>query len=80
MICIVNFNNSRNLSDIKYIFDNCGESSLEVLMNGFQQGTTYWSVPKNTMPGDEVIFMCAKSARDNRGEAYDELPAPKKKQ
>ena len=75
MIYIVNFNNSRNLADIKYDFDNGGQTNIDILLDEFLDGNTTWSVPKNATPGDVVVFMCAKTARDNLGLATSHIPA-----
>ena len=75
MFYILNFNNSRNLEDIKYAFDHGKQTNLDILLEDFSTGATNWSVLKKTLPGDEVVFMCANSARDNLGLATSHIPA-----
>lgn len=74
MVFINNFTNSRNLSDIKYFYDNFGATNLNFLFDGFAEGSTEWSVPKKAAPGDIILFMCAKEARNNLGMATSHIP------
>lgn len=74
MAYILNFNNSRELDDIKYLYDNDGGTNIDFLLSGFSEGETNWSVPKKALPGDEVVFMCASSARSNLGLATSHIP------
>jgi len=75
MIFIANFNNTRNLQDIKNQYDYDGKTNINYLIDGFANGKTIWSVPKETMPGDIILFMCAKEARHNLGLATSNIPA-----
>ena len=75
MIFISNFSNSRNLSDIKYYFDEYQATNIDFLFDGFSMGNTTWSVAKNAVPGDIIVFMCAKEARNNLGMATSHIPA-----
>ena len=74
MIFIVNFNNTRNLQDIKRQYDDYGGTNLDFLLEDFSTGSTRWSVSKNTVPGDIIVFMCAKEARHNLGMATSDIP------
>ena len=74
MVYIVNFNVSRNLSDIKQYYDTYQGTNINFLLDDFNQGKTNWSIPKGALPGDEVIFMCAKTARTNLGLATSHIP------
>ncbi len=67
MICIANFNNSRDFSDIEYYYKTYRETNINFLLNGFSEGKIEWAVPAKAIPGDIVIFMCAKEARHNLG-------------
>ena len=75
MVFILNFNNSRNLSDIKELFDKYHGTNINFLLDDFALGRTRWSVPKEAVPGDIAIFMCAKEARHNLGMATSHIPA-----
>ena len=72
---IVNFNVSRDLADIKYEFDIFKKTNINILLEDFVSGSTKWSVTKGARPGDNVVFMCAKTARDNLGLATSHIPA-----
>ncbi len=74
MIIIANFNVSKKLADVKYDYDN-NYSSIDSILDDFTGGTTSWSVSRNTVPGDIVVFMCAKEARHNLGMATSHIPA-----
>ena len=74
MIYILNFNNSRELADIKYSYDMYGQTNIDFILDDFIKGETNWTVPKKTLPGDIAIFMCAKSARNNLGMATSHIP------
>lgn len=65
MVYINSFNNTRDLIDLQYSFINYGNTTIDRLFEDFENGETDWSVPKNTKPGDIVVFMCAKSAYKN---------------
>ena len=75
MIYILNFNNSRELSDIVGFYNNYGGTNINFLLEDFKVGKSNWSVPKNAAPNDIAIFMCAKSARANLGLATSHIPA-----
>lgn len=75
MIYILNFNNSRELSDIVDFYNNYGGTNINFLLEDFKAGKSNWSVPKNAAPNDIAIFMCAKSARANLGLATSHIPA-----
>ena len=72
-VYILNFNNSRDPADIKRYYDNYGETNIDFLLKGFKEGTTNWSVPQKGIPGEIVVFMCAKTARANLGLASSHL-------
>lgn len=74
MVYILNFNVSRDLSEIEYYYDNDRQSNLDLLLNDFVTGDTNWSVPKSASPGDIAVFMCAKSAKANIGLATSHIP------
>lgn len=74
MIFIANFNNSRNLQDIKYLYDKYKGTNLDFLLQDSEIGRANWSVPRGASIGDIVIFMCAKTARDNLGLATSHIP------
>lgn len=74
MIFILNFNISRNLADIKRIFDEYRGTNINFLMGDFSVRSTTWSVPKKAVPGDTILFMCAKTARNNLGMAVSHIP------
>ncbi len=74
MIFIMNFNNSRELSDIKESFDNDEATNIDFLMEGFAEGKRRWFVPKNANLEDIIVFMCAKEARHNLGMATSHIP------
>ena len=59
MIFIANFNNSRDLSVIKDLFDNYHGTNINFLFEDFVSGNTRWSVPKRAVPGD-IIFLCVQ--------------------
>lgn len=75
MVYILNFNVSRNLEDIKAIFDEYEKTNINFILEDFSCGKTTWSVPKSAVPGDIVLFMCAATARNNLGLATSHLPA-----
>ena len=75
MVFIANFNNSKELSEIKAYYDNHKGTNINFLLNDFQMGETTWSVPKDAAPGDIIVFMCAKEARHNLGLATSHIPA-----
>lgn len=75
MVFILNFNNSRDLLDIKESFDKYHGTNINFLLDDFASGRTRWSVPKEAVPGDIAIFMCAKEARHNLGMATSHIPA-----
>lgn len=74
MIFITNFTVSRALSDIKAAFDDFGKTNIDYMLDDLVNGQTNWSVPKNAAPGDIVVFMCAKTARNNIGLATSHIP------
>ena len=69
MIYIINFTISRDPADIEYYFYNGKKSNIDYLLDGFKEGTTEWSGPKNAKPGDIVVFLCGKNSRSNLGSA-----------
>lgn len=75
MVFIMNFNNSRDLSDIEESFDKYHGTNINFLLDDFSLGSTRWSVPEKAIPGDIAIFMCAKEARHNLGMATSHIPA-----
>ncbi len=75
MIFITNFTNSRSLSDIKGLYDDYHGTNINFLLDDFVKGNTYWTVSSNAAPGDIVVFMCAKEARNNLGMATSHIPA-----
>lgn len=74
MIFITNFNNSRDLMEIKQQYDEYKGTNINFLLDDFATGNTRWSVPKKAIPGDVVVFMCAKEARHNLGMATSSVP------
>ena len=74
MVIITNMNLSRELSDLTYIYNQYGRTDLELLLEDFSGGETNWSVPKDTVPGDTVVFMCAKTAKNRLGMATSHIP------
>lgn len=74
MVYITNFTISRELSDVKYYFDHGEKSNIDFLLEDFLSGWTNWSCPSKASPGDVVIFMCAKTARNNLGMATSHIP------
>ena len=74
MVIITNMNLSRELSDLTYIYNQYGRTDLELLLEDFSGGETNWSVPKDTAPGDTVVFMCAKTAKNRLGMATSHIP------
>ena len=74
MIYIANFTISRELSDIEYYFDNGEKSNIDYILEDFTSGRTNWSGPQKAQPGDGVVFMCAKTARNNLGMATSHIP------
>ncbi len=74
MIFIVNFNNSRNLKDLIDDYEEYHGTNINLLLDDFSTGSSYWSVPKKAVPGDIIVFMCAATARQNLGLATSHLP------
>lgn len=74
MIFIASFSNTRELSDIKYSYDKYRNTNINVILDAFKDGETRWSVPKNAAPGDTIVFMCSKTARDNLVNATANIP------
>lgn len=76
MIYILTFSipRSLSLSDIKYFYDSSGETNINIILSAFSLGTTEWSVPERAMPGDTVLFYCAKEARHNLGMLTSHIP------
>lgn len=74
MIFITNFNNTREFSDIKQAYENDNGTNIDFILEDFPTGNTTWSVPKKALPGDYIIFMCAKMARNNLGMALSDIP------
>ncbi len=75
MIYIANFTISRELSDIEYYFDDGEKTNIDYILDDFGSGFTNWSCPQKAQFGDIVIFMCAKTARNNLGLATSHIPA-----
>ena len=73
MIFITNFNNSKDINDIKQSYDNYKGTNLNFILEDFSKGNTRWSVPKTALPGDIVLFMCANEARHNLGMAASNI-------
>ena len=73
MVYINSFNVSRDASEIIYFFDNYKSTNINSLLKDFEDGETEWSVPKSTKPGDIVIFMCAKHAKNNLSAAVSHI-------
>ena len=71
---ILNFTVSKELDDIKYQFDEHRKTNLTFILDDFNTGKTNWSVPRSAVPGDIVVFLCAKKARDNLGMATSGIP------
>lgn len=74
MIYIANFTISRELPDVKYYYDHGEKSNIDFLLEDFPSGWTNWSCPPKASPGDIVVFMCAKTARNNLGMATSHIP------
>ena len=75
MVFISNFNNSRNLADIEYFYRKYKGTNINFLLDDLATGKTKWSVPQKANLGDIIIFMCAKTARDNLGIAASHIPS-----
>lgn len=75
MIYILNFNNSKDLHEIKYMFEKYKGTNIDDLLQSFKTGRTVWSVPQKAQLGDIVVFMCAKTARNNLGLATSHIPS-----
>ncbi len=73
MVYINNFTVSREIHEIEYMYNNCKSTNINSMLESFQDGNTVWSVPKKTVPGDVVIFLCAKSAYKNISAASSHL-------
>ena len=58
MIFIVNFTVSRELMEVKRLFDDRKGTNISLLLNDFAKGKTTWSVPKKAAPG-MLLFSCA---------------------
>lgn len=69
MVYILTFNISRDysLADIKYFYDTYGGTNIDTILRDFSLGYTEWLVPERAVPGDTVLFYCAKEARHNLG-------------
>ena len=74
MAYILNFNVSRYLDDVLEDYHYDRKTNIDFMLEGFEDGTTNWSVPKNAVIGDTVVFMCAKSAKNNIGMATSHIP------
>lgn len=72
-VFIANFNNSRDFNDIKQSYDDYKGTNLDFILEDFSIGNTKWSVPKTAIPGDIILFMCAKEARHNLGMAVSNI-------
>lgn len=66
---ILNFTAPLDLDDVQYFYQTGKKSNIDFLLEDFKTGKTEWSVPKQAIPGDNVFFMCAKSARAKLGMA-----------
>lgn len=77
MTYILTFTIPRNysLADIKYFYDTSGETNINIILNDFTSGSTEWSVPQRAIPGDIVLFYCAKTARNNLGLLTSHIPS-----
>ena len=75
MVYILNFNVPKTLPDFLFYYEEYLATNIDLLFEGFVDGTTTWSVPRRAQPGDIVIFMCAGSARHNLGMVTSHLPA-----
>ena len=75
MIYIANFTISRELSDVEYYFNNGEKTNIDYILEDFVSGITNWSCPQKAQLGDVVVFMCAKTARNNIGMANSHIPA-----
>ena len=60
--------------EIKQQYDEYKGTNINFLLDGFATGNTRWSVPEKAIPGDVVVFMCAKEARHNLGMATSSVP------
>ena len=76
---IANFNVSREPDELVYFYENGKATNIDYLLADFKSGKTNWSVPKSAVPGDIIVFMCAKGARRNLGAAIHHLSASRKK-
>ena len=73
MIFIENFTVSRDRDDFLYLYENFHGTNIDEFLKGVSERHTTWSVPKNAVPGDTIIFMCAKQARANLGMATSHM-------
>ena len=74
MVYIVNFNVSRDFTEFHDYYENEAGTNINFILEDFKTGKTNWSVSKESMPGDIVVFMCAKEARHNLGMAVSHIP------
>ena len=73
MVFITNFNNSKDSDELLDYYNEYGETNINFLFNDFSNGAGKWTVAKNAVIGDVIVFMCAKEARHNLGTAAAHL-------
>ena len=70
----MNFNSCKDLSDFKGLYDLYKGTNINFLMDSFAAGEAGWSVSPKASPGDTIIFMCAKTAKDKLGMVTSHIP------
>jgi hypothetical protein len=74
MVIITNFQAPKEIEDLIYRYENNDKlTSLDILIHVvLNEGETEWTVSKDSMPGDIVLFMCAKTSIDHISRLFNE--------
>ena len=60
---------------MNYLILNGEKTNIDYILDDFGSGLTNWSCPQKAQFSDIVVFMCAKTARNNLGLATSHIPA-----
>lgn len=70
---ITNFQSPVEMQDLEDRFRRGGISNLNMLLHWRQFQTLEWTVDKQAVVGDTVLFMCAKTSVDHIGRLYTQI-------
>ena len=70
---ITNFQSPVEMQDLEDRFRRGGISNLNMLLHWRQFQPLEWTVDKQAVVGDTVLFMCAKTSVDHIGRLYTQI-------